>query len=160
MSFGDYMWNEPYARCVAKNDTASIAQLESTYLQAAIRRRRLPPRHIKISLSVTTSPTSCSCMSEHSMPACSRASSSSTATRASPSSHFQAAENDPFYASAIDPSLPDQPDALEGAMQARNLPLPTRPKPSIDPNSLVTRILNSPIRKAHRHEFTCAAQLS
>ena len=35
MSFGDYMWNEPYARCIAKNDTAAIAQLESTYLQAA-----------------------------------------------------------------------------------------------------------------------------
>lgn len=35
MSFGDYMWNEPYARCVAKGDTASIAQLESSYLDAA-----------------------------------------------------------------------------------------------------------------------------
>jgi peptidoglycan/xylan/chitin deacetylase (PgdA/CDA1 family) len=35
MGFGDYMWNEPYARCVAKNDTAAIAQLESSYLEAA-----------------------------------------------------------------------------------------------------------------------------
>ena len=35
MSFGDYMWNDPYARCVAKNDTAAIAQLESSYLDAA-----------------------------------------------------------------------------------------------------------------------------
>ena len=35
MSFGDYMWNEPYARCIAKNDTTAIAQLESSYLQAA-----------------------------------------------------------------------------------------------------------------------------
>ena len=35
MSFGDYMWNEPYARCIAKNDTAAIAQLESSYLEAA-----------------------------------------------------------------------------------------------------------------------------
>ena len=25
MSFGDYMWNEPYARCSAKSDTAAIA---------------------------------------------------------------------------------------------------------------------------------------
>src|SRR6185437_8865149 len=31
MSFADYEWNEPYARCVAKNDTAAIAQLESSY---------------------------------------------------------------------------------------------------------------------------------
>ena len=35
MSFGDYMWNEPYARCVARNDTPAIAQLESSYLEAA-----------------------------------------------------------------------------------------------------------------------------
>src|SRR5260370_16273942 len=35
MSFGDYLWNEPYARCAAKNDTAAIAQLESSYLDAA-----------------------------------------------------------------------------------------------------------------------------
>jgi peptidoglycan/xylan/chitin deacetylase (PgdA/CDA1 family) len=35
MSFGDYMWNEPYARCVAAGDTAAIATLETTYLHAA-----------------------------------------------------------------------------------------------------------------------------
>jgi peptidoglycan/xylan/chitin deacetylase (PgdA/CDA1 family) len=32
MSFGDYMYNEPYARCVAKNDSASITRLETSYL--------------------------------------------------------------------------------------------------------------------------------
>ena len=35
MSFGDYMWNEPYARCVAAGDQAAIAKLEETYLRAA-----------------------------------------------------------------------------------------------------------------------------
>jgi len=35
MSFGDYMWNEPYARCKTKNDTKSIRLLEDTYLRAA-----------------------------------------------------------------------------------------------------------------------------
>ena len=35
MSFGDYMWNEPYARCVAKNDQGAIATLKSSYLAAA-----------------------------------------------------------------------------------------------------------------------------
>ncbi|MDB5703952.1 MAG: polysaccharide deacetylase [Sphingomonas bacterium] len=35
MSFGDYMWNEPYARCVAMGDKAAIATLESSYLRAA-----------------------------------------------------------------------------------------------------------------------------
>ncbi len=35
MSFGDYLWNEPYARCVVKGDTNAIASLEQSYLQAA-----------------------------------------------------------------------------------------------------------------------------
>ena len=35
MSFGDYMWNEPYARCVAKNDQEAIATLKSSYLATA-----------------------------------------------------------------------------------------------------------------------------
>jgi peptidoglycan-N-acetylglucosamine deacetylase len=34
-SFGDYAFNEPYARCVAKGDTAAIADLEKAYLAAA-----------------------------------------------------------------------------------------------------------------------------
>ncbi len=35
MSFGDYAWNEPYARCVAKHDEAAISGLEARYLEAA-----------------------------------------------------------------------------------------------------------------------------
>src|SRR5438270_5990748 len=35
MSFGDYMYDEPYARCVAKHDEAAIKQLERSYLTAA-----------------------------------------------------------------------------------------------------------------------------
>jgi tRNA(Met) C34 N-acetyltransferase TmcA len=35
MSFGDYLWNDPYARCVAKGDTKAIELLESSYLAAA-----------------------------------------------------------------------------------------------------------------------------
>lgn len=35
MSFGDYAFNEPYARCVTKGDEAAIAQLKASYLQAA-----------------------------------------------------------------------------------------------------------------------------
>jgi peptidoglycan/xylan/chitin deacetylase (PgdA/CDA1 family) len=35
MSFGDYLWNEPYARCKAKGDNAAIASMESSYLAAA-----------------------------------------------------------------------------------------------------------------------------
>ena len=35
MSFGDYLWNPVYARCVAKHDEASIKQLHELYLAAA-----------------------------------------------------------------------------------------------------------------------------
>lgn len=35
MSFADYLWNEPYARCVASHDDAAIESLKSSYLAAA-----------------------------------------------------------------------------------------------------------------------------
>ena len=35
VTFEDYLWNEPYARCRAKNDAAAIALLETSYLEAA-----------------------------------------------------------------------------------------------------------------------------
>lgn len=35
LDFEDYLWNNPYARCVAKNDEKSIAWLKSSYLQTA-----------------------------------------------------------------------------------------------------------------------------
>jgi peptidoglycan/xylan/chitin deacetylase (PgdA/CDA1 family) len=34
-SFGDYAFNEPYARCVAKHDDAAIHEMEQAYLDAA-----------------------------------------------------------------------------------------------------------------------------
>jgi len=35
LDFEDYAWNNPYARCVAKKDEASIAWLKSSYLSTA-----------------------------------------------------------------------------------------------------------------------------
>jgi hypothetical protein len=35
MSFSDYLFNEPYARCVAKADKQSVGELERDYLSAA-----------------------------------------------------------------------------------------------------------------------------
>src|ERR1700733_5968166 len=35
MDFEDYAWNEPYARCVAKNDTVALQELHDTYLSTA-----------------------------------------------------------------------------------------------------------------------------
>jgi peptidoglycan/xylan/chitin deacetylase (PgdA/CDA1 family) len=35
LSFGDYAWNAPYARCATKNDTQAIDELKASYLKAA-----------------------------------------------------------------------------------------------------------------------------
>lgn len=35
MDFNDYLWNEPYARCVAQHDDKSIASLHDSYLATA-----------------------------------------------------------------------------------------------------------------------------
>jgi len=35
MSFSDYSWNDPYARCAAKGDSKAIGVLETSYLSAA-----------------------------------------------------------------------------------------------------------------------------
>jgi peptidoglycan-N-acetylglucosamine deacetylase len=35
LDFGDYAWNSPYARCVAKQDTRAISWLKSSYLSTA-----------------------------------------------------------------------------------------------------------------------------
>jgi peptidoglycan-N-acetylglucosamine deacetylase len=135
MSFGDYMWNEPYARCVARNDTAAIAQLESSYLQAAsddadFRRamsKALYNHDIPYVLLMHVG-----AFDARMLPRLLKLYRDKGFTFIT----LQDAENDPFYAGAINPSLPDKPDNLEGAIQARALPLPPRPKPSIDPNSL------------------------
>ena len=135
MSFGDYMWNEPYARCVAKNDTAAIARLESSYLQAAaedadFRRAmakglfghdipyvllmhvgafdaRMLPRLLKLYFDKGFTFVT-----------------------------LEDAEKDPFYKGSVNPSLPDEPDSLEGAMQAKGMALPPRSKLSVDLNSI------------------------
>jgi peptidoglycan-N-acetylglucosamine deacetylase len=135
MSFGDYMWNEPYARCVAKNDTAAIAQLESSYLDAASHDADFRRAMAKDLLG-------------HDIPYVLLMHEGAFDARMLPrlldlyrSKGFtfitlKEAENDPFYASSVDPSLPDQPDTLEGALHARSLPFPPRPKPALDPNTL------------------------
>jgi peptidoglycan-N-acetylglucosamine deacetylase len=37
MDFEDYLWNEPYARCLAAGDTAALARLHDSYLAVAAR---------------------------------------------------------------------------------------------------------------------------
>jgi len=135
MSFGDYMWNEPYARCVANNDTAAITQLESSYLQAAsadadFRRamaKTLFGHDIPYVLLMHVG-----AFDARMLPRLLKLYREKGFTFVT----LEDAENDPFYASSIDPSLPEEPDTLEGAMTARHLPLPNRPKLDPDPDTL------------------------
>jgi len=135
MSFGDYMWNEPYARCVAKNDTASIAQLESSYLDAAAadadyRRamaRALYGHDIPYVLLMHVGAFDARMLLR--LIKLYRDKGFSFIT-------LEEAEKDPFYLSSVDPSLPAAPDLLESAMQARGLELPAQPRLSFDPNSV------------------------
>ena len=135
MSFGDYMWNEPYARCVAKNDTTAIAQLESSYLQAAAEdadfRRAMSKALFSHDIPYVLL-MHIGAFDARMLPRLLKLYRDKGFTFIS----LQDAENDPFYASALDPSLPEQPDSLEAAMQARSLPMPARPKTSVDVNSL------------------------
>lgn len=135
MSFGDYMWNEPYARCVAQNDTAAIGQLESSYLDAAA-----ADADFRLAMAKT--------LFGHDIPYVLLMHVGAFDARMLPRLlklykdkgftfiSLEDAEKDSFYRVDVDPSLPAEPDSLEGAMHAKGLPFPPRPKMSLDLNGI------------------------
>jgi len=131
MSFGDYMYNDPYARCVAKNDTAAIAQLESSYLAAAeatidytrSMSKALYGRDIPYVLLMHVG-----ALDARMLPRLLKLYRDKGFTFVS----LHDAEQDEFYKNDLDLSLPSEPDTLEGAMRERNLALPPHPKPTLD----------------------------
>jgi peptidoglycan/xylan/chitin deacetylase (PgdA/CDA1 family) len=135
MSFGDYLFNGPYARCVAKNDAAGIAQLEKTYLDAAADNldfsramsAALFKRDIPYVLLMHVG-----AFDAHMLPRLIQLYQSKGVTFVS----LETAEKDPFYANDLDLSLPGSPDNLEGAMATRGLPFPPHPKLDVDPESV------------------------
>jgi peptidoglycan-N-acetylglucosamine deacetylase len=135
MSFGDYMWNEPYARCAAKNDTAAIAQLETSYLDAAaadadFRRamaKALFGHDIPYVLLMHVG-----AFDARMLPRLLKLYREKGFTFVT----LQDAEKDPFYRVDVDLSSPAEPDSLEGAMHANGLPLPPRLHLSVDLNAV------------------------
>ncbi|HXC95864.1 MAG TPA: polysaccharide deacetylase family protein [Edaphobacter sp.] len=135
MSFGDYLYNGPYARCVAKKDAVSTAQLETSYLAAAdatidytrSMSKALFGRDIPYVLLMHVG-----ALDARMLPRLLKLYRDKGFTFVS----LQDAEKDPFYKNDLDLSLPSVPDTLEEAMRARNLPLPTRPAPTVDLNSI------------------------
>jgi peptidoglycan-N-acetylglucosamine deacetylase len=120
MSFGDYAWNEPYARCAAKGDTAAIASLENSYLEAAqddIAFRRTLAKatfghdipyvllmHLG-ALDAQLLPRLLALYREAGFRFVS----------------LQEAEKDPFYANDLDLQLPSEPDTLEAAARRKGV---------------------------------------
>lgn len=131
MSFADYEWNEPYARCKAKNDADAIKLLEESYLKAADQSadyyrslsRTLFGRDIPYVLLMHIGAFDAEMLPR--------------LLNLYRSKGFQLvtlenAEKDDFYRPDIDPRLPSAADSLEGAMMERHLKLPRRPAPSVE----------------------------
>ena len=125
MSFGDYMWTEPYARCKAKGDQAAITTLQNTYLQSAEESiawyrelsHTLYQRDIPYVLLMHVG-----ALDAEMMP---------RLLQLYRDKGFQfvtlpEAESDEFYRDDTNLSLPAGPEMLESAMSARHLPLPPR----------------------------------
>lgn len=123
MSFGDYLWNAPYARCAAKHDEEAIKLLERNYLAAAeqaidqshIMSNALYDRDIPYVLLMHIG-----AFDAHMLPRL-------LAMYKSKGVQFVSlpmAESDPVYAGEMEPLLSMAPSMLDGRMMQRGLPLP------------------------------------
>jgi len=129
MSFGDYQWNEPYARCKASGDTNAITSLENSYLAAADESityyrelsHTLYGRDIPYVLLMHVGAFDAEMLPRLLELYKSRGFKFVTLAEA---------ESDEFYRQEIDPSLPAGFRTLEGAMAERHLPLPPHVTPA------------------------------
>lgn len=134
MSFGDYAWNEPYARCAAKGDTTAIAQLKQSYLAAAKQdvtyRRALAQaafgHEIPYVLLMHLGAIDAELLPQ--LLALYKQAGFRFVT-------LEQAESDPFYANDLNLTLPGEPDNLEAAAKGKASPWP---KPATLPADLNT----------------------
>jgi lysophospholipase L1-like esterase/peptidoglycan/xylan/chitin deacetylase (PgdA/CDA1 family) len=125
MSFGDYQWTEPYARCKAKGNTRAIEALKSSYLAAADETigysrglsQKLYGRDIPYVLLMHIGGLDAEALPQLLQLYRSRGFQFVTLAEA---------ESDPFYRESLDPRLPAAPDTLEEKMAERGFPLPAR----------------------------------
>jgi len=123
MSFSDYAWNGPYARCVAKADEQAIKLLEKNYLLVAA--EAIEQSHTMSNILYNRDIPYVLLMhvggfDAHMMPrllAMYKAKGVKLIT-------LQDAEKDSAYASDFNPSLPADPAGLEARMWARKLAVP------------------------------------
>ncbi len=125
MSFADYAFNEPYARCMAKGDTAAVAQMEKDYLDAAEENvgfyramaHTLYGRDIPYVLLMHIGAFDARMLPR--LLALYKKDGFVFVT-------LQQAESDPYYLPFTDLTQPQGPPSLEAAMAEKHLPLPPR----------------------------------
>jgi peptidoglycan/xylan/chitin deacetylase (PgdA/CDA1 family) len=135
MSFNDWMFNEPYARCVANNDGPRIKELEASYLGAAAQNidytramsKALFGRDIPYVLLMHIG-----ALDARLLPKLLNL----YRQRGFRFVRLEDAEQDAFYRNDLDLSLPAVPDTLEEAMRERGLAMPGAPHLTIDPNAV------------------------
>ena len=126
MSFGDYAFNEPYARCVAKGDQAAIADLEKRFLDGA-------------AAVADRSRAMAKTLYGKDIPYVLLMHAGAFDARMAPRlfrlyqdkgfgfTTLAKAEKHPFYKTDVDPSLPPEPTTLDNALKAKGLPVPPDP---------------------------------
>lgn len=135
MSFGDYMWNDPYARCKAKGDQKAITLLENSYLAAADdsigysheMSRALYGRDIPYVLLMHIG-----AFDAEMLPRLLELYRSKGVQFVT----LEEAESDEFYRIDTDLHQPPGPTSLEGAMAERHLALPAHTMPAVQLDSL------------------------
>lgn len=135
MSFGDYRWTEPYARCKARSDAPAIETLKETYLQAADKSidyyrelsQKLYGRDIPYVLLMHIGALDAEMLPRLLDLYKSRGFQFVT---------LQQAESDEFYRSSTDLSLHPAAGMLEGVAGERHIPMPPQPRLSVEPESM------------------------
>ncbi|WP_419810049.1 GDSL-type esterase/lipase family protein [Sphingomonas sp.] len=123
MSFGDYAWNDAYARCVARHDGSEITALEASFLAAAkaqalrsrLIARQALGRDIPYVLLMHLG-----AFDAHMLPRLL----SLYEEMGFAFTTLPKAESDPFYAAAVDLALPGSSPTLEAAASAKGLAIP------------------------------------
>jgi hypothetical protein len=135
MSFGDYRWNEPYARCKAKGDAKAITTLQETYLEAADKNidyyrdlsHRLVGRDIPYVLLMHIG-----ALDAEMLPKLLKL----YRSRGFQFITLEQAEGDEFYRASTDLHLPPALDLLEGLAAERHSEFPPPPQLSSEPESM------------------------
>jgi peptidoglycan/xylan/chitin deacetylase (PgdA/CDA1 family) len=118
--FGDWQWTAPYARCVAAHDREGVDELKRLYMQSARESvafhrglsKALYGRDIPYVLLMHIG-----ALDSYMLPQLLKMYRKAGFRFVS----IQLAERDPFYRSDIDPSLPREPQNLEGRAVARGI---------------------------------------